>query len=98
MLPNKLKKQMINFCVQIYNLVKTDALMNRVDQASEISECIIFKKSLVVTIHVVYIPFTNFEYCYEITNKNTFICVNLIKECTTFNGSMIVFNPNIVFI
>ncbi len=78
--------------------MKNDALMNRVDQASEIDECITFKRSLVVTIHVVYIPFTNFYYCYEIRNKNTFICVNLIKECTTFNGGMIVFNPNNVFI
>jgi len=98
MLPNKFKNQMINFCVQIYNLMKTNVLMNKVDQASEINECITFKRSLVVTIHVVYIPFTNFDYCYESTNKNTLICVNLIKKCTTFNGGMTIFNPNNVFI
>jgi hypothetical protein len=73
MLSNKLKNQMINFCVQIYNLVKIDAFMNKVDQASEMNKCITFKRSLVVTIHVVYIFFTNFDYCYEITNKNTLI-------------------------
>ncbi len=78
MLPNKFKTQMINSCVQIYILAQINALINRYDQVNEISEHITFKRRLVVIVHVVYIPFTNLDCCYEIIDKRNF--TNLIKE------------------
>ncbi len=68
---------MINFYVQIYILAKINALINRYDQANEISEHITFKRRLIVTIHFLYIPFTNLDCCYEIIDK--FFFANLIK-------------------
>jgi hypothetical protein len=75
-LPNQFKTQMIKFYVQIYILAKINALINICDQANEISEHITFKRRLVVIIHVVYIPFTNLNCCYEITNKRNFANLN----------------------
>ncbi len=43
---------MINSCLQIYTLVKTNVLMNKVDQASEIREHITLKRRLVDAIYV----------------------------------------------
>ncbi len=55
-----------------------NALINKYDQANEIGEHITFKTRLVVTLVVVYIPFTNLDCCYEIIYKRNF--VNLMKE------------------
>ncbi len=85
-LPNELKSQMINYCVQICNLVKTNALMNKVDQVSGINEHITFKRIMVILVHVVYISFTNLDCYYEIINKISHSCANLIKGCTTLNS------------
>jgi hypothetical protein len=52
-LPNELKNQMINSCVQICNLVKINTLMNKVDQASGINEHIIFKRIMVIIVHAI---------------------------------------------
>ncbi len=46
---------MINSYVQIYILAKINALINKYDQANEISEHITFKRRLVVIVDVVYI-------------------------------------------
>jgi uncharacterized protein (UPF0276 family) len=78
MLPNKFKSQMINSYVQIYILAKINALINKYDQANEISEHITFKTRLDVLVDVVHIPFTNLDYCYEIIDKRHF--ANLMKE------------------
>ncbi len=69
---------MINSYVEIYILAKINALVNKYDQANEINEHITFKRRLVVIVHVLYIPFTNLDCCYEIIDKRNF--VNLIKE------------------
>ncbi len=69
---------MINSYVQIYILAKINALINKYDQANEISELITFKTRLVITVDVVYIPFTNLDCCYQIIYKRKF--ANLMKE------------------
>jgi hypothetical protein len=63
---------MINYDVQVYNPTETNVFMNNVDQGNEIIEHITFKKGLLVTKHVVHIPFIDLHYYYEITNKNIF--------------------------
>jgi hypothetical protein len=86
---------MINSYVQIYILAKINVLINRYDQANEISEHITLKRRLVVILHVVYIPFTNLDYCYEIIDKRNF--ANLIIELLPLKNGITTFNPNNVF-
>jgi hypothetical protein len=50
---------MINFGVQIYNPMETNALMSNVDQGNGILEPITFKKGLLITKDVVHFTFTN---------------------------------------
>jgi hypothetical protein len=79
---------------KICNPRKIDVFITSVDEGSEITERNIFKRKLLVTKHVIHIPFTYLHYCYEIINKTSFNCVNLIKECTAFNINIITFEPN----
>jgi hypothetical protein len=69
---------MINSYVQIYIPANINALINKYDKANEINEHITFKTRLVVTVDVVYIPFTNLNCCYVIIYKRNF--ANLMKE------------------
>ncbi len=70
MLPIKFKSQMVNFSVHIYIPTKINAFMNIIDQGSEIVQHITFKRGLHVIEYAVHIPFTYFNYCYEIVDKN----------------------------
>jgi hypothetical protein len=63
MLPYKLKSLVIRFVIQL----KTYTLMNKIDQGMKTTS----KRRVVVTIHLTYIPFTNFEYYHEITNTSS---------------------------
>ncbi len=74
--------------------MQTSAIMSNVDQSFEINEHITFKRRLTITKHALHIPFTNLHYYYEITNKKSLNCTNLIKECTTSNNGIIAFNHN----
>jgi hypothetical protein len=85
-LSNKLKSQMINSCVQICNLAKINALMNKVDQASGINGHITFKRIMVIIVHEIYTPFSKFYCYYEIINKIFHNCANLIKGCIAPNS------------
>ncbi len=49
--------------------------MSSVDQGSEINEYITFKRKPNIALHVIYIPFTNIDFCYEIINKRSLNCV-----------------------
>jgi hypothetical protein len=49
--------------------MEINALMNTIDQSSEIIQHITFKRGLIIIEHVVHIPFTNLHCCYEITYK-----------------------------
>jgi len=69
-------------------------LMNNVGQGNEIIEQITFKRRLHVIEHVIYILFIDLDCCYEIINKKSFNCVNLIKECITFNIYITKFKPD----
>ncbi len=68
--------------------------MGSVDQSFEISEHITLKRGLAITKHAIHIPFIDLHYCYEIIDKKSFNCANLINECTTSNNGITVFNPN----
>jgi hypothetical protein len=68
--------------------------MNSVGQGNEVIEHIIFKRGLHLIEHVVHIFFINLHCCYEIIDKKSLNCVNLIKECITFNIYITKFKPN----
>ncbi len=46
------------------------ALMNIIDQGVEVNKHIALEKGMDVTIHPIYIPFTNLNYCNKITHKH----------------------------
>jgi hypothetical protein len=74
--------------------MEIDVLMNNVGQSNEIIEHITFKRRLRVIEHVVYILFIDLDCCYEITNKKSLNCVNLVKEHITSNIYITKFKPN----
>jgi len=74
--------------------MEIDVLMNNVGQGNEIIEHITFKRRLPIIEHVIYILFIDLDCCYEITNKKSLNCVNLIKECITFNIYITKFKPD----
>jgi hypothetical protein len=64
----------------MYTLVKTNVLVNKVDQASEISEHIItLKRRLVDAIYAIYNPFTNLNCHYTIKDKKILQLCKIIK-------------------
>ncbi len=68
-MPNKLKSWVICSCFQICDSLKIYASMNKIDWGMEVSKHITLETKMVVTIHLIYIPSTNFHCCYEITHK-----------------------------
>jgi len=74
--------------------MQTNAIMNNVDQSFKIT----LKRGLTIIEHAIHIPFIDRHYYYEITNKKSFNCTNLIKECITSNNGIIAFNHNKVSI
>jgi hypothetical protein len=74
--------------------MKIDVLMSNVEKGNEIIEHISFKRGLRVIEHVVCIPFIDLHSYYQIIDKKSFHCANLIKECTASNINIITFKPN----
>ncbi len=70
MMPKKLKNQLICSYIKKFHLMKRYVLMSKIDQRMKIDEHITLETTMVVTIHPIYLPFTNFDNCYEITLKN----------------------------
>jgi len=50
--------------------MKRYVLMSKIDQRMKVDEHITLETTMLVTIHPIYLPFTNFDNCYEITLKN----------------------------
>jgi hypothetical protein len=66
----KAKKPIDCSYIKICHLMKRYVLMSKIDQRMKIDEHITLETTMLVTIHPIYLPFTNFDNCYEITLKN----------------------------
>jgi hypothetical protein len=64
------QNQVIYSYIKIHDPPKFVVSMSKIDQNMGVSKHIILETRMVVTIHPIYIPFTNFHHGYEITNKH----------------------------
>jgi len=94
MLTSKLKCQMICSYIHISNSAEIYAFTSTINQGLEIHKHITLEKGMDVTIHSLYIPFTNLDHCNKITHNMSCSCANLIKECTTSNNGITTFNAS----
>ncbi len=54
----------------MYDPLKTYIFMSKINKGMEASKHITLETRMVVKIHLTYIPFTNFHYCFELTKKH----------------------------
>jgi hypothetical protein len=71
--------------------------MNKIDWGMEASKHITLETKMVVTIHLINIPSTNFHCHYEITHKYIMWWANLINEWIVSKNGIMTFNPNNIF-
>jgi hypothetical protein len=67
--------------------------MSKINQRMKIEEHITLETKVVVTIHPIYLPFTNCDNCYEITLKKSHSLANSIKKHIVFKNHIIIFKP-----
>lgn len=70
LLRNQFKCQMIDSNIQICYLVKTNVLINEIDQGQKVSKHITLETTLTITIHVIHLSITNVDCCNKITNEH----------------------------
>jgi hypothetical protein len=71
----------IDFNIQICNVAKINALMNKIDQGQKLNKHITLETTLVIIVHAIHLSFINFDRSIVKSQTNT-SCneANLIKE------------------
>jgi hypothetical protein len=73
--------------------MKIYAFMNTIDQGLEIHKHITLERGMDITIHPIYIPFTNLDHWIKLHTNMSCNCANLIKECNACNSGIITLSP-----
>lgn len=76
---------------------KTYIFMSKINKGMEVSKHITLETRMIVKIHLTYIPFTNYHYCFELTKKMPCNWTNLSNEWIVSKNGIMTFNVNNVF-